>query len=50
MVTVDFSGQTKEAKADAQGKWQVELAPLPASAELVQNGIYARSVTRSTPP
>jgi len=32
-VTVEFSGQTKEAKADAQGKWQLLLAPLPASAE-----------------
>jgi sialate O-acetylesterase len=32
-VTVEFSGQTKDAKADAQGKWQLHLAPLPASAE-----------------
>jgi len=31
-VKVTFSGQTQTAKADAQGKWAVKLAPLPASA------------------
>ncbi len=32
-VTVEFAGQKKTAKADASGKWQVKLDPLPASAE-----------------
>jgi sialate O-acetylesterase len=48
-VTVDFSGQTREAKADAQGKWQVELAPLPASKEgkalVVRSGGVEKTVT-----
>jgi sialate O-acetylesterase len=48
-VTVDFSGQTREAKADAQGKWQVELAPLPASAEgkalVVRSGGVEEKIT-----
>ena len=32
-VAVAFAGQTATATADAQGKWQVKLTPLPASAE-----------------
>lgn len=31
-VTVEFAGQTKSAVADAAGKWQVKLDPMPASA------------------
>lgn len=47
-VSVEFSGQTKEAKADAQGKWQLNLAPLPASAEgktlLVRSGEVEKKI------
>jgi sialate O-acetylesterase len=32
-VAVEFAGQKKAAVADAAGKWQVKLDPLPASAE-----------------
>lgn len=32
-VTVRFKGQTLTAKADADGSWRVDLAPLEASAE-----------------
>lgn len=32
-VTVEFAGQKKETTADTQGKWRVELDPMPASAE-----------------
>lgn len=32
-VTVAFGAQEKKIKADAAGRWSVELAPLPASAE-----------------
>jgi sialate O-acetylesterase len=32
-VTVTFGGQTKVTTADAVGRWQVSLAPMPASAE-----------------
>jgi sialate O-acetylesterase len=32
-VTVTFGGQTKSARAGAEGKWRVDLDPLPASAE-----------------
>lgn len=32
MVTVEFAGQTKSATADAAGKWQLTLDPLPANA------------------
>src|SRR3954447_22420869 len=31
-VTVKFAGRTRTATADADGKWLVKLAPLPASA------------------
>ena len=31
-VTVQFAGQTKTAVADPDGKWRVDLDPLPASA------------------
>jgi sialate O-acetylesterase len=48
-VTVDFSSQTREAKADARGKWQVELAPLPASNEgkalVVRSGGVEKKIT-----
>ena len=48
-VTVEFSGQTKGAKTDSQGKWQVELAPLPASAEgkalVVRSGAVEKKIT-----
>lgn len=32
-VTVDFSGQTKKAKADKTGKWMVRLSPLKTNAK-----------------
>jgi sialate O-acetylesterase len=32
-VTVTFAGQTKTAKADANGKWTVKLDPVPANAQ-----------------
>lgn len=32
-VTVTFAGQSKSAKADAEGRWRVSLEPLAASAE-----------------
>lgn len=32
-VSVAFAGQSKTARADAAGKWQAKLDPLPASAE-----------------
>lgn len=32
-VTVEFAGQKQSVKADGAGKWQVKLAPMPASAE-----------------
>ncbi|MBT7298681.1 MAG: hypothetical protein HN849_04175 [Victivallales bacterium] len=32
-VTVRFAGQSKSAVADAAGKWQLRLDPMPASAE-----------------
>lgn len=33
MVTVEFAGQSQSTKAGADGKWQVALTPLSASAE-----------------
>jgi sialate O-acetylesterase len=48
-VIVDFSGQLKKTKADSQGNWQVELAPLPASAEgknlAVRSGGVEKKIT-----
>ena len=32
-VTVEFAGQKETATAGADGKWLVQLAPMPASAE-----------------
>ncbi|MFC5050397.1 sialate O-acetylesterase [Rubritalea spongiae] len=32
-VTIEFAGQTKLTKADAQGKWSVKLGPLEANAQ-----------------
>jgi sialate O-acetylesterase len=32
-ITVEFAGQKAEATANDQGRWRVELAPLPASSE-----------------
>ncbi|MES2440605.1 MAG: sialate O-acetylesterase [Verrucomicrobiota bacterium] len=32
-VTVSFGGQTKTTTADPAGRWQISLAPMPASAE-----------------
>ncbi len=32
-VTVEFAGQKKTEKADANGEWRVRLDPMPASAE-----------------
>ena len=32
-VTVEFAGQKKSAKADANGRWMVKLDPLTANAE-----------------
>ena len=48
-VIVEFSGQTKKTKTDTQGKWQVQLAPLSASAEgktlLVRSGGVEKKIT-----
>jgi sialate O-acetylesterase len=33
VVTVSFAGQTRSVDAGADGKWRVDLAPMPASAE-----------------
>jgi sialate O-acetylesterase len=48
-VTVEFSGQTKATKTDSHGKWQVSLAPLPASAEgkilVVRAGCAEKKIT-----
>lgn len=47
-LTVEFGGQKKAAAADANGKWQVRLDPLPASAEprtlLVQSAKLERKI------
>lgn len=32
-ITVEFGGQTRTTKADADGKWLVKLDPMPASAD-----------------
>lgn len=32
-VTVEFAGQKRSAKADADGRWMVKLDPMPANAE-----------------
>ena len=32
-ITVEFAGQKKSATAGADGKWKLQLAPMPASAE-----------------
>lgn len=32
-VTISFGGQSKTATADARGRWQVALAPMPASTD-----------------
>jgi sialate O-acetylesterase len=47
-ITVTFAGKTASATADADGKWRVDIAPLPASAEpriLVARGNNTLSVT-----
>nr|HQU83132.1 sialate O-acetylesterase [Pyrinomonadaceae bacterium] len=38
-VTVSFSNQTKTAKADANGKWSVEFAPMEAGGPFVLQAI-----------
>lgn len=45
-VTVTFAGQTKTSTADATGKWQVSLDPMPASAE----GRTLTLTENNTPP
>jgi len=35
-VKVDFKGQTQQTEADAQGRWHIQLAGFPASAEPAQ--------------
>ena len=32
-VTVEFAGQKKQAKADGEGRWRVDLDPLAVSCE-----------------
>ena len=47
VVAVTFAGRQKTAKTDTGGKWEVKLAPLPASAEprdLTVKGTGDRSV------
>lgn len=42
-VTVTFAGQTKTAKAGADGKWTVKLDPVPANAKPATMGIKGTS-------
>ena len=42
-VRVAFAGQTKSAKADANGKWTVTLDPVPASTQPAQLAIQGSS-------
>jgi len=49
-VTVEFAGQKKTTKADSDGKWSLELAPMSASAEpqtLTVSSRLAPSVSRT---
>ena len=46
-VTVTFAGQSKSATAAADGRWRVDLDPMPASCEgrtLAANGVAVRDV------
>lgn len=46
-ITVSFSGQTKEAVADKDGKWLVKLAPLNVSATAQTMTITSSKITQS---
>ena len=46
-VAVTFAGQTKATTAAADGRWRVDLDPMPASCEgrvLAANGVAVRDV------
>ena len=45
-VTVEFAGQKKQAKADGEGRWRVDLDPLAASCEPREMHIAAEGATR----
>lgn len=42
-ITVRFRGQTQNAKADAQGKWRVQLDPLVATADQTGSDLVVES-------
>jgi len=43
-VTVEFAGQALQTLADADGRWRVELAPIPANATPAQLIVYGQNV------
>ena len=45
---ISFAGQRKTTRADASGRWQVELAPLPASFEPRTLTVEATDTVRLT--
>ena len=45
-VTVEFAGQKKQAKADGEGRWRVDLDPLAVSCEPREMRIAAEGKTR----
>ena len=45
-VTVEFAGQKKQAKADGEGRWRVDLEPLAVSCEPREMRIAAEGATR----
>ena len=45
-VTVEFAGQKKQAKADGEGRWRVDLDPLAVSCEPREMRIVAEGKTR----
>jgi sialate O-acetylesterase len=46
-VTVEFGGQKKTAKADADGKWMVKLDPLKVSSEPMTMTVSSSKITQS---
>jgi sialate O-acetylesterase len=45
-VTVRFAGQEKQARADAEGRWALTLAALPASADAREMTVSAGNIVR----
>jgi sialate O-acetylesterase len=48
VITVEFAGRTQTATPDSQGRWQVKLEPLPASADPRTLTITAASARGAT--